>query len=50
MVQNVLDPRTGTRRAIRLSCERRAEQRARRHILREIDRLLQIGQSKQQQG
>jgi hypothetical protein len=33
---------------IRISCDRRAEQRARRQILREIDRLLQIGHSKQQ--
>jgi len=50
MAQSVLDPRTGTRRLIRISCDRRAQQRARRHILREIDRVLQISQPKQQQA
>src|SRR5688572_4695335 len=42
--------RPGTRRVIRISCERRAQQRARRYILREIDRVLEIGQPKQQQA
>jgi hypothetical protein len=50
MAQSVLDPRTGTRRAIRISCNRRSEERARRQILREIDRVLQVGQPKQQQA
>jgi hypothetical protein len=35
---------------IRMSCDRRAEQRTRRQILREIDRLLQIRHPKQQQA
>jgi hypothetical protein len=49
MAQSVLDPRTGKRGVIRISYDRRAEQRARREVLREIDRLLHIRQHPKQQ-
>jgi hypothetical protein len=47
MAHSVPDLRTGARVTIRPSGSRRAEQRARRHILRELDRrILQRAQPK----
>jgi hypothetical protein len=47
MAHSVPDLRTGARVTVRLSGSRRAEQRARRHILRELDRrILQRAQPK----
>ena len=51
MTHSVLDPRTGTRLVIRPPHGRPYDQRARRHVLRELDRLLlKIGQQKPQQA
>jgi hypothetical protein len=51
MTHSVLDPRTGTRLIIRPPHGRYYEHRARRHVLRELDRLLlKIGQQKPQQA
>ena len=51
MTHSVLDSRTGTRLTIRPPHGRHYEQRARRHVLRELDRLLlKIGQQKPQQA